>query len=119
MTKYPPHLFTIVIDFGPAIPSFQQHFADETKALRTMQYLKDKALKAKGVCIEAIRLWHNNALISSFVPNPPPPVWLPPPDENGVRHIPEYGKRSKAKKPHRLPSTAVSQASGTPFKLTL
>lgn len=100
MAKYPNHLYTVVIDFGPAIPAFQQHFVDPIKAAKIFSLLKDRANKTDGQCIERLTVWHKDKMVSSHTPKPPPVVWLPPPDEDGVRRIPEHGKR-----PRRLPST--------------
>lgn len=85
--KHPGHLYTIVLNFGPNIPAFQQHHADRAKAIRTMDILKGRARKAG--CIDSIELWHNHQLISSYTPNPETTVWLPPPGPDGVRRIPE------------------------------
>lgn len=89
--KYPPHLHTIIIDLGPSAPPFQQHHADATKARKIFYSIRDKMSRNKGL-IENLQLWHNNALVSSFTANPQV-VWLPPPDENGVRHINEHGRK--------------------------
>lgn len=95
--KYPSHLYTLVIDLGPNLAAFQQHHADEGRAKRALLELKDRMNRAGGKCIENVQLWHNNSLIKSFAPNPPVVIHLPPPDANGVRHLPERGRR-------RLPS---------------
>lgn len=101
MAKYPNHLYTVVIDFGPAIPNFQQHFVDGIKAAKIFSHLKDKMNKTGGQCIDRISVWHKDKLVSTCTAKPPPVVWLPPPDADGVRRIPEHG----AKRPKQLPST--------------
>lgn len=97
--KYPGHLYTIVVSFGPNMPPFQQHHADSVKAGKVLADLKARMLKAQGQCIESLQLWHKNKMISTHVASPPPVVWLPPKDPDGVRRIPEHGA-----KPRRLPS---------------
>lgn len=115
--KYPPHLYTIVVSFGPNMPPFQQHHADSVKAGRILADLKSRMVRSQGMCIESLQMWHKGKMISSHIANPPAPVWLPPKDPDGVRRIPEHGR-----KPKRLPSTTPQPSihpTGQPFKLVL
>lgn len=98
--KYPPHLYTIVVDFGPNIAPFQQHHADQGRASRVLAELRTRMTKTEGRCIEKLQLWHKGAIVSTYAANPPMATWLPPPDADGIRRIPEKGR-----KPKRLPST--------------
>jgi hypothetical protein len=47
-----------------------------------------------GACITKIQLWYKGSMIATHSANPPLPTWLPPPDANGVRHIPEHASRA-------------------------
>lgn len=107
-------LHTIVVDFGPAVPNFQQHFTDPKRAGEALRVLISKMTKTAGGCIEGLQMWHRGAMISSYRANPPKPVWIPPRDADGIRRIPEAGIRGK--QPKRLPATAPASPK---FKIVL
>lgn len=110
-----PKLHTVIIEFGSGIPSAQLHFTDPERAGKALRALISKMnAGAKHQIIESLQLWHQGALISTYRANPPPTVWLPPPDSDGVRRIPEAGKR-RGKGPPRLPST-ISTSPNSPLR---
>lgn len=109
----PSSLHTIVVDFGPNVPNFQQHFTDPKRAGEALRTLISKMTKSAGTCIEGLQMWHRGAMISSYRANPPKPVWIPPKDADGVRRIPERGLKA----PKRLPSTVP--VASPKFKIVL
>lgn len=106
MSKYPSHLHTIVVYFGPNVPPMQQHHSDRLAAGRILSTLVARMKATEGRCIERIELWHRNSLTSSYIANPPNAVWLPPKDANGVRHIPEGGLK---RRPPRIINEDLSE----------
>lgn len=96
--KYPPHLYTIEISFGPEIPLFSEHFRDADMAGEVLRSLKSKMHGSNGQ-IQAVKLFHQGRMVSQYFNHPAKPkwVWVPPPDENGIRHIPPARAKAKLK----------------------
>jgi hypothetical protein len=87
--KYPPHLFTIEVHFGPEI-MFKEHFHDALKAGEVLKQLKTRAFGSNGQ-ITMLKMYHQNRMISQYIIHPTKPRWTyvpPDPDADGVRHIP-------------------------------
>lgn len=91
--KHPPHLFTIEISFGPELPVFFEHYRDPEMAGQVLRGLKVKMFGSNGQ-IQSLKLWHQNKIISQYISTPPKPKYffVPPPDKDGVRHIPPMTK---------------------------
>jgi hypothetical protein len=85
--KSPPQYYTIIVTLGPGIPSFQQHFAQSKQAGQVLGAIKAK-MRPDGA-ITNVQLWYKGTMVASHHSNPPTVTWIPPKDENGVRHIPE------------------------------
>lgn len=98
--KYPAHLYTIEISFGPEVPVFSEHFRDADMAGSVLRSLKAKMYDSNGA-IYGLRLYHKGQILSHYFPNPAKPrwVWVPPPDADGVRHIPPKAKPKARIKP--------------------
>lgn len=102
--KYPPHLYTIEIFFGPEIPVFFEHFHDPEMAGNVLRSLKVKLFGSHGQ-IQALRMFHQNKMVSQYLSTPTKPRWIsmPPPDADGVRHIPPAHKLTARSTPKIVP----------------
>lgn len=113
--RYPAHLFTIEISFGPEIPLFFEHFHDAKVAGEILRSLKVKMFGANGQ-IQALKLWHQGRMISQYISTPPKPKWIhvPAPDSDGVRHIPPMTKGQRlmaaANAPKSKPAKPIAPA---------
>jgi hypothetical protein len=87
--KYPPHLYTIEVHFGPET-IFKEHYVDAEKAGMVLKDLKVRMFGSNGQ-MTGLKMYHQGRLISQYLPTPPKPKWTyvpPAPDLNGVRKIP-------------------------------
>ena len=105
--KYPGHLHTVEINFGPDVPMFFDHYSSPDIAQAILRNLVAKMNKSAGQ-IAFIRHWHKGKIISSHTAKPPPVVWQPLPDPDGVKRYPERGKRAKPPPRPHVPGTRPS-----------
>lgn len=99
--KYPPHLYTIEVSFGIEIPLFSEHFRDPDMAGSVLRSLRAKMYDSNDA-IHAVKLYHQGRMVSQYFAQPAKPkwVWVPPPDADGVRHIPPKARaNARAKSP--------------------
>lgn len=87
--KYPPQLYTVEVYFGPEVEPFFRSYSDPAKAGQDLRVLKAKML-GSNASISALRMWHNNKLMSQYIATPPRPRWIhvPAPDADGITRIP-------------------------------
>lgn len=93
MRKYPPNLYTIEIAFGPD-ELFAKSYLSTDAAGESLRNLLPRMNRSNGA-ISFIRLWHHNTIISSYTAKPPPIKYIPEPDSDGVRRIPEHGVKHR------------------------
>lgn len=92
--RYPPHLWTLEFNLGPALPTLSHHYPTETDAradFRTAQ----RVMNVSPQAIQGLRLYHRHELKASATPTPTPGPTkraLPAPGPDGITRLPALAR---------------------------